>query len=55
MIVLSPFVKGHGYENQLHYTHGSTLRTVQEIFSLHPFLNDAGREKDLRDLFKVFP
>jgi hypothetical protein len=55
MIVLSPFAKGHGYSNQIHYTHGSTLRTVQEIFSLKPFLDDASREKDLSDLFKVFP
>jgi hypothetical protein len=55
MIVLSPFAKGRGYSNQIHYTHGSTLRTVQEIFSLQPFLDDASREKDLSDLFKVFP
>lgn len=55
MIVLSPFAKGHGYSNQIHYTHGSTLRTAQEIFSLQPFLDDASREKDLSDLFKAFP
>lgn len=55
MIVLSPFAKGRGYSNSLSYTHGSTLRTVQEIFSLKPFLNDANHEKDLSDLFKVFP
>jgi phosphatidylinositol-3-phosphatase len=55
MIVLSPFAKGHGYSNSVGYTHGSTLRTVQEIFSLKPFLRDANREKDLSDLFKVFP
>jgi hypothetical protein len=55
MIVLSPFAKGSGYSNQLLYTHGSTVRTVEEIFSLKPFLADAGREQDLSDLFKVFP
>jgi hypothetical protein len=55
MIVLSPFAKGHGYSNQLHYTHGSTLRTMQEIFSLKPFLADAGSATDLKDLFKAFP
>jgi phosphatidylinositol-3-phosphatase len=55
MIVLSAFAKGHGYWNQLPYTHGSTLRTVQEIFSLKPFLGDAARQRDLKDLFKVFP
>jgi hypothetical protein len=54
MILLSPFAKGHGYSNQLRYTHGSTLRTVQEIFGLKPFLAGAGT-RDLKDLFKVFP
>jgi phosphatidylinositol-3-phosphatase len=55
MIVLSPFAKGGGYSNQIHYTHGSTLRTLEEIFSVAPFLGDAGKETDLRDLFRVFP
>ena len=55
MIVLSPFAKGHGYANSIHYTHGSTLRTMEEIFGVSPFLGDAARQTDLRDLFKVFP
>jgi hypothetical protein len=55
MIVLSPFAKGGGYSNQVHYTHGSTLRTLQEIFSVAPFLGDAEKETDLGDLFRVFP
>ena len=55
MIVLSPFAKGGGYSNQIHYTHGSTLRTLQEIFGVQPFLGDAGHQQDLSDLFKVFP
>jgi hypothetical protein len=55
MIVLSPFAKGGGYSNQIHYTHGSTLRTIQEIFSVTPLLGDAGKQTDLKDLFKVFP
>lgn len=55
MIVLSPFAKGGGYSNQIHYTHGSTLRTMQEIFGVLPFLGDAAKETDLRDLFRVFP
>jgi phosphatidylinositol-3-phosphatase len=55
MIVLSPFAKGNGYSNNIHYTHGSTLRTVQEIFGVGPLLRDAAKEKDLRDLFTVFP
>jgi phosphatidylinositol-3-phosphatase len=55
MIVLSPFAKGSGYENSIHYTHGSTLRTMQEIFGVTPFLRDADRETDLSDLFSQFP
>lgn len=55
MIVLSPFAKGDGYSNTIHYTHGSTLRTFQEIFSVKPLLGDAQKEKDLSDLFAVFP
>jgi phospholipase C len=55
MIVLSPFAKGNGYSNSIHYTHGSTLRTMQEIFNVRPLLRDAGKEKDLRQMFTVFP
>lgn len=55
MIVLSPFGKGHGYQNSIHYTHGSTLRTIQEIFGVTPLLNDAASETDLSDLFMLFP
>ena len=55
MIVLSPFAKGNGFQNTLHYTHGSTLRTLEEIFAVAPFLGDAANENDLSDLFSVFP
>lgn len=55
MIVLSPFAKGKGYQNQLLYTHGSTLRTVQEIFGITPFIRDANNQQDLSDLFSQFP
>lgn len=55
MIVLSPFAKGGGYENFIYYTHGSTLRTIEEIFNVSPFLNDAANQTDLSDLFAVFP
>ena len=55
MIVVSPFAKGNGYRNFIRYTHGSTLRTFQEIFGVTPFLRDAAIETDLSDLFAVFP
>ena len=52
LIVLSPLGKGGGYHNSVYYTHSSTLRTVQEIFSLRPFLGDAANANDLADLFQ---
>jgi phospholipase C len=55
MIVLSPFAKGGGYSNDIGYTHGSTLRTIEEIFGVTPLLGDAADEQDLGDLFGVFP
>ena len=55
MIVLSPFAKGGGYSNNIPYTHSSTLRTVQEIFGVEPFLGDAANSNDLSDLFRIFP
>jgi len=55
MIVLSKFAKGKGYSNDLPYTHGSTLRTMQEIFGVTPPLGDAAKQQDLSDLFTTFP
>lgn len=55
MIVLSPFAKGNGYSNSIHYTHSSTLRTIQEIFHVTPLLGDAANATDLSDLFTKFP
>src|SRR5438034_995977 len=55
MIVLSPTAKGAGYSNLIHYTHSSTLRTVEEIFGVSPLLNDAANATDLSDLFASFP
>jgi hypothetical protein len=55
MIVVSPLAKGNGYENSIYYNHGSTLRTLQEIFGVTPLLNDAAKQTDLSDLFSVFP
>jgi hypothetical protein len=54
MIVASPFAKGGGYQNTIRYTHSSLLRTLQEIFSVGPFLGDAANATDLKDLFKTF-
>ena len=34
------------------YTHSSTLRTLQEIYGVGPFLGDAAAPTDLADLFK---
>lgn len=38
-----------------HYTHSSTLRTIQEPLGVTPLLGDAARATDLRDLFVKFP
>ncbi|HVU11076.1 MAG TPA: alkaline phosphatase family protein [Phototrophicaceae bacterium] len=54
MIVLSPFAKP-GYANSIHYTHSSTLRTLEELFGVRPFLGDAAKATDLRDLFVTMP
>ena len=51
LIVLSPLAKGHGYTNDISYTHSSLLRTVQEIFAVRPLLGDAANATDLSDLF----
>jgi hypothetical protein len=55
MLVLSPNAKGGGYSNSTHYTHSSTLRTLQEIFGVTPLLGDAAQATDLSDLFTTFP
>jgi phosphatidylinositol-3-phosphatase len=55
MIVLSPQAKGSGYANTVHYTHSSTLRTLQEIFGVTPLLGDAAQATNLGDLFTRFP
>ncbi|HXI84024.1 MAG TPA: alkaline phosphatase family protein [Verrucomicrobiae bacterium] len=51
MIVLSSLAKGGGYSNTNHYTHSSTLLTMQEIFNVGPLLGDAVNAIDLSDLF----
>jgi hypothetical protein len=53
-ILLSPLARGGGYSSQTHYTHSSTLRTLQEIFGVTPLLGDAAAANDLADLFSQF-
>ncbi len=55
LILLSPAAKGHGYSNTIHYTHSSTLRTIQEMFGVTPLLGDAANATNLSDLFQTFP
>ena len=50
MVVLSPLAKVN-YQNSIHYTHSSTVRTMQNIFGVGPYLNDAANATDLSDLF----
>jgi phosphatidylinositol-3-phosphatase len=52
MIVLSPFAKSN-YSNLVRYTHGSTLRTIQEILDVKPLLGDAASETSLDDFFSL--
>ena len=54
MIALGKHVKA-GSTSMTHTTHSSTLRTVQEIFGLSPFLGDAAKGADLIDLFTDLP
>ena len=51
MIALSRLAKGGGYYNSIHYTHSSTLRTLQKIFGVTPLLGGAATAQDLSDLF----
>jgi hypothetical protein len=51
LLMISPLAKGGGYVSTNHYTHSSTVRTMQEIFGVKPLLNDAANAADLSDLF----
>ena len=37
------------------FTHSSTLRTIQELLGVGPFLGDAVNATNLSDLFQSFP
>ena len=54
LLVLSPKAKV-GYKSSTKLTHSSTLRTVQEIFGVGPFLRDAANATDLSEFFTSFP
>jgi hypothetical protein len=54
MMVLSPHAKA-GYASHVSLSHSSTLRSMEEIFSVGPFLGDAANANDLSDLFTSFP
>jgi hypothetical protein len=54
MIVLSPLAKV-GFSDTVEYSHSSTLRTMQTIFGVGPFLNDAAKATDLGAFFTAFP
>ena len=51
MIVLSPLVRAQGYVSTNRYTHSSTVRTMQEIFRVLPFLGAAAADTNLSELF----
>ena len=55
MVILSPFGKTGGYTNTTYYEHGSTLRTIEEIFAVTPLMRDAAQQTDLSDFFTQFP
>lgn len=52
LLVLGRYAKV-GYRNTVPYSHGSTLRTAQEIFGVGPFLGAAATATDLGDLLTV--
>ncbi|MCU1474569.1 PKD domain-containing protein [Amnibacterium sp.] len=54
LIAVSDLAK-KGYASSVPYDHGSTLRTIQEIYGLTPLLGDAATSTDLSDLFTTSP
>jgi phosphatidylinositol-3-phosphatase len=52
LIAVSRFAR-RGYASETAYSHPSTLRTIQEIFGLQPYLRQAAHARDLQDLFTV--
>jgi phospholipase C len=54
MIAISPHARA-GYASTVPYTHSSTLRTLEEVFAVHPLLGDAANASSLSDLFSEYP
>jgi hypothetical protein len=53
-IALSPKVRA-GYSSKTTHTTSSTLRSLQVIFGVSPFLGDAANANDVREMFQSFP
>jgi len=51
MIVLSPLVRASGYVSYARYDHSSTLRTMQDVFGVGPYLGGAATATNLSELF----
>jgi hypothetical protein len=54
LIALSPVAKP-GYASMVPYTHSSLVRTIQDVFSLRPYMRDAANATSLDDLFVSYP
>jgi hypothetical protein len=54
LILLSPLALGGRFASSIPHTHSSTIRTLQEIFGVQPWLGDAADANDLAELFKVY-
>jgi hypothetical protein len=54
MIVNSPLAKSN-YRSSTAFTHSSLLRTLQEVFSVQPYLRDAANAQPLNELFTAYP
>jgi hypothetical protein len=52
LIAVSRFAK-RGYASDAAYSHPSTLRTIQDIFGLRPYLRQAAQAPNLQALFTV--
>jgi phospholipase C len=52
LIAISRFAK-RGYAGETAYSHPSTLRTIQDIFGLRPYLRQAAHAPNLQALFTV--